>query len=226
MEEQILNEFTGSFERLNIEAKSKYDSKKIFTDSDSLLGYYEPSLTVKLVDQLSREGRFIRKEPRHGKYFIYWYDSAGELIKVKFIDNKDEKNTYDVFPVIYNGLKLFLFYDLSGGKKYSLSHYYILEYKAKRLIKLEKSYARGPGVKRENEREEYKYDGGRLVQAHTSTAYIETGYKFYYGEDGYLDMYERYDPSDEDAAVYKVKADKKDIQAYEKFEMFHFSPLV
>ena len=218
---EVLKFFSEKYHQLNDEAKQQLVYKKYFCGSNDSLGYYEPDLTDYLLDNMARAGKFSKSKLKSKNYFEYWYNSDDELIKIKYINQIDLINCYDVIVHRSKNIKLYLFYcyDINGTIK--LGNIYKLEYDSdERLIGIKK-YIRDLILNTCDVVEyKYMYIGKNLLSANVNNKYQTWHFDFTYDKDNTLYSYSFNDGRHEYSVIPKENVVKK----FEEFGLFHFSP--
>ncbi|MDE7295069.1 MAG: hypothetical protein K2N72_11650 [Oscillospiraceae bacterium] len=183
---KINEEYKSAYHSLNKRCKECVTGKKYFTGSYDELGYYQPDLTDIFKDEKSRQGRFMEAPSAKRSYFEYWY-KGDELIKIKFISNKNDDECYDVIIENFNRDRVYLFYKPDYDGIVSLSHFYVLKYnESSELISLNKYIDKEIDGKYDLICSEYFYSCGRLVKAVVCDGFREEIFDFFYGNSGQL----------------------------------------
>jgi hypothetical protein len=223
-----LFEKNDDYKALNKTAIDTVEFKKYYSGSDELLCCYEPSLINRLQYNWCLRGNFVKSKPRKSNYHILWYDKNNVLIKIEYfadIDNNYQNNYKEIFIIKEQFEKYYLIFDSKNPESTpELSGIYRLIYNDKIQL-IEYQVVLCKALIRDMQGEKYKYNGTNLIEAVRYDTW-ESKYEHFEFEynNGYCSSYKRYDQSKINPFVYNVIVKSKDIKAFERFGMYHFSP--
>lgn len=223
----LYDQYDDRYIQLCQEADCKISERKYFSGSSELLCIYEPSLTNKLRCNWCLKGSFKAKKPRSKQYHILSFDN-GKIIKIDFFDDVSNlyQNHKEVFIVYEHGKTIYLVFDTTNKSHTpKLGEIYLLKYDE--LLRLtEYVHIPSKALSKDLTGEIYKYNNHNLIESiKYSTWYSEIEkYEYEYGENGYMNCYKRYALKSSNPNIYTAKFTPKDIECFEKWNRFYFSP--
>ena len=225
----IYNEYDNCYDYLNQNVTVNSIKKRYFSGSDEILCIYEPSLINRLQCNWCLKGSFKEKKPRSQIYHLISFDNKDNMIKIDFYDDVSynyQGEHKEIFAV-YNELKTIylVFDDVNKKETPVLREIYLLKYNNIHQL-TEYVHIPSKALCRDLTGEIHKYNGNHLIESvKYSTWYSEfVKYEYFYDDNGYLNSYKFYDINKKEPYVYASKVSLKDIEVFEKYGRFYFSP--
>lgn len=229
---EIYNKYDDSYDILNESAKENVVNERFFSGSSEMLCTYDPSLIGRLRCNWYLKGSFKTKKPAKKPYHIISFDKNENVIKIIFFDSvyTDKEARFEIFTVSNDRTKLYLsFCNPDTSANTILGDVYLLKYDDQRQM-TEYIHIPSKALTRDLTGELHRYKGHNLAESIKYSTWDREfeRYEYQYGDDGYLNGYKLYESNsidtDESSAVGYTKVPKKEIERFEKYGKFYFSP--
>ena len=225
---ELYDIYDSSYNELTANVQENTARTRYFSGSDEMLCIYEPSLINRLQCKWCLKGSFKDKKPRSKTYHSIAFNVDNNPIKIDFYDDAAAYQEHkEIFIIYKENAALYLIYNKAKqAQAEQLCEIYLLKYNdSGRLAEYVNIPSRA--LSRDLKGEIYNYSKHNLVDAiKYSTWYSEYfKYEFEYNENGYMNCYKRYDITGKNPTIYGAKFSISDIEHFEKYKRFHFSPI-
>ncbi len=226
---QLYDKYENCYGALSQNVIESIANKRYFSGSREILCIYEPSLIDRLQCNWCLKGSFKEKKPRSQIYHLISFDNNENMIKTDYYDRESydfEPEHKEIFAVREDLKTIYLlFEDVKKSGTPMLLEIYLMKYNDMRQL-TEYVHIPSKALRRDLTGEIHKYEGSHLIETiKYSTWYSDfKKYEFSYGSSGYLNEYKFWDINQKDPYVHSSKVSLKDVEVFEKYGRFYFSP--
>lgn len=230
---KFILEYWDSYENKYPELQEAIESGRVkreyFSGSGEMLCVFEPSLVKGLQCNWCLKGSLRNSKPKSKEYHTLYFDKNDSLRKIEYhcdVTNSYGDNHREIFVVSDKERVVYLvFWKAGPSDEPILTAIYILSFGENGMLK---SYIHAPCRAMAGRTGEiHKYKGHYLIETIRFSMQDRKcdKFEFSYSDSGYMESYKMYDMLSESPNIYSASFTPKDIERFEKYGRYYFSPV-